>query len=68
LHQRRAATSAVPAPAGDGHARVPLEWLGITAPFQPEDVTRMDRVLDLPVVPEEAVTVPPQASGSDGPP
>jgi branched-chain amino acid transport system permease protein len=68
LHQRRAATPAVPAPAGDGHAPVPLEWLGITAPFQPEDVTRMDRVLDLPVVPEEAVTVPPRASGSDGPP
>ena len=30
------------------------EWLGITQPFQPEDVALMDEVLGLPVLPEVA--------------
>ncbi len=31
-------------------ARVPLEWLGITAPYEAEDIARMDRALDLPPI------------------
>ncbi len=68
VHQRRGAPPAVAKPPGDGHARVALEWLGISAPYQPEDVARMDRVLDLPALPEETVTVPSEPRGSNGPP
>jgi branched-chain amino acid transport system permease protein len=40
---------------GNGHALSgPAEWLGITQPFQPEDVDLMNEVLGLPILPEVA--------------
>ncbi|HZQ56737.1 MAG TPA: ABC transporter permease [Acidimicrobiales bacterium] len=59
IHSRRS-----PAPAAEAAAKpvaVPLEWVGITVPYQPEDVERMDRALDLRLV--EAL---PPGAGADG--
>jgi branched-chain amino acid transport system permease protein len=63
LHRRRTAGGVAVA---DEPARTPLEWLGIDAPFRPEDVAIMDRVLDLPPVIEERV--PLAGAGADGAP
>jgi branched-chain amino acid transport system permease protein len=63
LHRRRTAGGVEVA---DEPARTPLEWLGIDAPFRPEDVAIMDRVLDLPPLIEERV--PLAGAGADGAP
>jgi branched-chain amino acid transport system permease protein len=62
LHRRR--TPGVV--AVDEAAPTPLEWLGIDAPFRPQDVAIMDRVLDLPPLIEERV--PLAGAGADGAP
>jgi branched-chain amino acid transport system permease protein len=63
LHRRRTGGAVAVA---DEPARTPLEWLGIDAPFRPEDVAMMDRVLDLPPLAEERV--PLAGAGADGAP
>jgi branched-chain amino acid transport system permease protein len=67
IHQRRLARAAgAGGEVKERPATVPLEWLGITAPYRPEDIAKMDRVLDLKPLPEERVPV--AQGGSDGPP
>jgi len=63
LHRRRTAGGVAVAAEP---ARTPLEWLGIDAPFRPEDVAIMDRVLDLPPLIDERV--PLAGAGADGAP
>jgi branched-chain amino acid transport system permease protein len=71
IHGRRVAARSEAPPPDERRPAVPLEWLGITAPYRPEDVDLMDRVLDLPalrevVSPEAAV--PRAGGGAHGPP
>jgi branched-chain amino acid transport system permease protein len=61
LHRRRSGPTAA---AADQSPATPLEWLGIDAPYRPEDIALMDRALDLPPIPE--VVVPVGGSGADG--